>query len=303
MGTFESSRDWGRLLTALVTPFDDDGKVDYSEARRIAAYAVDEQNNSGLVISGTTGESPTLSTDEKRGLLSEILGEVGDRAAVLFGAGTYNTEESVRLARMGEDLGAHGLMLVNPYYNKPGQRGLEAHFRTIAESTSLPILLYNIQPRSAINLETETLLRLAETPNIVAVKEASGNLGQISDVCARVPSGFRVYSGDDGLTLPILSVGGYGVVSVAGHIVGDRIARMIESFFQGRVAESAQLHQELLPLIQALFAAPSPTPVKHALALLGFKTRRVRLPLVPLSESEAEGVERAFQALRSTSPV
>lgn len=303
MGTFESSRDWGRLLTALVTPFDDDGKVDYAEARRIAAYVVDEQKNSGLVVSGTTGESPTLSTDEKRGLLTEILDEVGGRAAVLFGAGTYNTEESIRLARMGEDLGAHGLMLVNPYYNKPGQRGLEAHFRAIAESTSLPILLYNIQPRSAINLETETLLRLAETPNIVAVKEASGNLGQISEVCARVPSGFRVYSGDDGLTLPILSVGGYGVVSVAGHIVGDRIARMIESFLRGRVAESAQLHQELLPLIKALFAAPSPTPVKHALALLGFRTRRVRLPLVPLSESEAEGVERAFQALRSASPV
>ncbi len=303
MGTFESSRDWGRLLTALVTPFDDDGKVDYAEARRIAAYVVDEQKNSGLVVSGTTGESPTLSTDEKRGLLTEILDEVGGRAAVLFGAGTYNTEESIRLARMGEDLGAHGLMLVNPYYNKPGQRGLEAHFRAIAESTSLPILLYNIQPRSAINLETETLLRLAETPNIVAVKEASGNLGQISDVCARVSSGFRVYSGDDGLTLPILSVGGYGVVSVAGHIVGDRIARMIESFLQGRVAESVQLHQELLPLIKALFAAPSPTPVKHALALLGFRTRHVRLPLVPLSESEAEGVERAFQALRSASPV
>lgn len=303
MGTFESSRDWGRLLTALVTPFDDDGKVDYAEARRIAAYVVDKQKNSGLVVSGTTGESPTLSTDEKRGLLTEILDEVGGRAAVLFGAGTYNTEESIRLARMGEDLGAHGLMLVNPYYNKPGQRGLEAHFRAIAESTSLPILLYNIQPRSAINLETETLLRLAETPNIVAVKEASGNLGQISEVCARVPSGFRVYSGDDGLTLPILSVGGYGVVSVAGHIVGDRIARMIESFLQGRVAESVQLHQELLPLIKALFAAPSPTPVKHALALLGFRTRHVRLPLVPLSESEAEGVERAFQALRSASPV
>lgn len=303
MGTFESSRDWGRLLSALVTPFDDDGKVDYAEARRIAAYVVDKQKNSGLVVSGTTGESPTLSTDEKRGLLTEILDEVGGRAAVLFGAGTYNTEESIRLARMGEDLGAHGLMLVNPYYNKPGQRGLEAHFRAIAESTSLPILLYNIQPRSAINLETETLLRLAETPNIVAVKEASGNLGQISEVCARVPSGFRVYSGDDGLTLPILSVGGYGVVSVAGHIVGDRIARMIESFLQGRVAESVQLHQELLPLIKALFAAPSPTPVKHALALLGFGTRRVRLPLVPLSESEAEGVERAFQALRSASPV
>ncbi|MCC6351839.1 MAG: 4-hydroxy-tetrahydrodipicolinate synthase [Fimbriimonadaceae bacterium] len=303
MGTFESSRDWGRLLTALVTPFDDDGNVDYAEARRIAAYVVDKQKNSGLVVSGTTGESPTLSTDEKRGLLTEILDEVGGRAAVLFGAGTYNTEESIRLARMGEDLGAHGLMLVNPYYNKPGQRGLEAHFRAIAESTSLPILLYNIQPRSAINLETETLLRLAETPNIVAVKEASGNLGQISEVCARVPSGFRVYRGDDGLTLPILSVGGYGVVSVAGHIVGDRIARMIESFLQGRVAESAQLHQELLPLIKALFAAPSPTPVKHALALLGFRTRRVRLPLVPLSESEAEGVERAFHALRSASPV
>ncbi|HWD40288.1 MAG TPA: 4-hydroxy-tetrahydrodipicolinate synthase [Fimbriimonas sp.] len=293
MGAFFAPRDWGRLLTAMLTPFDSDGGVNYREAGKIAAFLVDVQKNDGIVVNGTTGESPTLSEDEKFKLLDTVLDAVGDRAAVVFGAGTYSTEESIRLTRSGEKHGAHGIMLVNPYYNKPGQNGLYAHFSTVAAETGLPVMLYNIFPRSSINLETPTLLRLAEIPNIVAVKEASGNLGQIADVCAQAPAGFRVYSGDDALTLPILSVGGYGLVSVTAHVVGSTIKRMIE-VFSSDPAEAAKLHKSLIPFTKAAFSAPSPVPIKFAASLLGFDCRKVRLPLVPLTEVEEAGVLNAI---------
>ncbi len=285
MGAFYSSRDWGRLLTAMLTPFDRDGVVNYDEAAKLAAYLVDIQKNEGLVINGTTGEAPTLNHAEKLRLLETVLDAVGDRAAVVFSAGTYSTEESIELTREGEKRGAHGIMLVNPYYNRPGQAGLYAHFSTVARQTGLPVMLYNIQPRSAINLETPTLLRLAEIPNIVAVKEASGNIGQISDVCATAPEGFRVYSGDDALTLPILSVGGYGVVSVTAHVVGKEIQAMLKAFPKDP-AEAARIHQRLIPVTRAAFSAPSPVPIKFATSLVGFDCRRVRLPLVELTEPE-----------------
>jgi 4-hydroxy-tetrahydrodipicolinate synthase len=285
MGSFFAPRDWGSLLTAMITPFDDQLSVNYAEAAKIAKHLVDVQKNDGLVVSGTTGESPTLESDEKLKLLEVVLEEVGDRAAVVFSSGSYNTKESILMTREAERRGAHGIMLVNPYYNKPGQQGLFAHFSTIAAETSLPILLYNIQPRSAINMENETLLRLAEIKNIVAVKEASGNIAQISELCAKVPEGFRVYSGDDGLTLPILSLGGCGVVSVAGHIVGAEIKAMIECFSHDP-AKARAVHQRLIPLIKALFAQPSPVPVKYATSLHGFDCERVRLPLVGLNDAE-----------------
>ncbi|MCO5297643.1 MAG: 4-hydroxy-tetrahydrodipicolinate synthase [Fimbriimonadaceae bacterium] len=299
MGAFSGPREWGRLLTAMLTPFGKDGKVDFKEAARLAVYLVDEQRNDGLVVNGTTGESPTLREDEKFRLLETVLGAVGDRAAVLFGSGTYNTEESIHLTREAERRGAHGIMLVNPYYNRPGQNGLYAHFSTIAAETGLPVMLYNIQPRSAINLETPTLMRLARIPNIVAVKEASGNLGQISEVCAQKPEGFRVYSGDDGLTLPMLSLGAHGVVSVAGHVVGDSIAEMIDAFADDP-GRSQALHHRLSPVFKALFSAPSPVPVKYATSLRGFQCDRVRLPLVPLDESERRLVEAALSAFQSS---
>src|SRR5687768_3734626 len=276
MGAFFGNRDWGRLLTAMLTPLRPDGSVALDEAKRVATYLVDSQKNDGLVVSGTTGESPTLSFDEKMSLLEATLEAVGDRAAVLFGAGTYDTAESIHLTREAEKRGAHGIMLVNPYYSRPGQEGLYAHFSTIARETSLPVLLYNIQPRSAINLETPTLLRLAEIPNIVGVKEASGNIPQISEVCASVPDGFRVYSGDDGITLPILSLGGHGVVSVAGHVVGAEIKQMLDAFFDGDLNKSRKVHHRLTPIFKALFSAPSPTPVKYALSKRGYDCESVR---------------------------
>ena len=294
MGSFSGPKDWGRLLTAMVTPFAAGGEVDLPAARRLAAHLVDFQRNDGLVVNGTTGESPTLKHDEKLRLLDAVLEEVGDRAAVLFGASTFDTAESVALTREGSEVGSHGIMAVSPYYSKPGQRGLEAHFRAIADATELPVLLYNIQPRSAINLETPTLLRLAEIENVVGVKEASGNVMQIQEVCAAVPDGFRVYSGDDFLTLPILSVGGHGVVSVAGHVVGDRIADMLDAWFALDPGEAARAHLALLPAYRACFAAPNPVPVKHLLAQRGFGDGSVRLPLVPVDEAERTAVEAPF---------
>jgi 4-hydroxy-tetrahydrodipicolinate synthase len=295
MGAFFGPKDWGTLLTAMLTPFHSDGSVNYSEAARLAEYLVDEQKNEGLVVNGTTGESPTLTEVEKLKLLEVILETVGDRAAILFGAGSYNTAESIHMTKEAEKLGAHGIMLVNPYYNRPGQEGLYAHFSTIAKETGLPVLLYNIMPRSAINLDTSTLLRLAEIPNIVGVKEASGSIPQITDVCAQAPNGFRVYSGDDGLTLPILSVGGCGIVSVAAHVVGAKIKHMCEIFLEDPMG-AKKLHHELIPVYKALFSAPSPVPVKYATSLKGFDCEQVRLPLVQLNEVEKKVVRDALGA-------
>lgn len=290
MGAFSGPKDWGKLLTAMLTPFHADGSVNYDEAAKVAAYLVDVQKNDGIVVNGTTGESPTLTEDEKVRLLKTVLDAVGDRAAVVFGAGSYDTAESIAMTRLGEKTGAHGIMLVNPYYNRPGQAGLYAHFSTVAKETGLPVMLYNIQPRSAINLETPTLLKLAEIPNIVAVKEASGLIGQIGDVVRLAPEGFRVYSGDDALTLPILSLGGHGLVSVVAHIVGADLKEMIE-IFPSNPKAAAAIHHRLVPTFKALFSSPNPVPVKYATAKRGFDCVTVRLPLVEMTDEEKAVVD------------
>lgn len=301
MGSFSGPREWGRLLTAMITPFSASGAVDYDEAARIAAYLVETQKNDGLIVCGTTGEAPTLTHAEKLQLLEVVLRAVGDRASIIFGAGTYNTAESIEMSQAAESRGAHGILAVNPYYNRPGQEGLEAHFRAIASSTGLPVMLYNIQPRSAINLETPTLLRLAEVPNIVAVKEASGLVGQISDVCRLAPTGFRVYSGDDGLTLPILSLGGYGLVSVVAHVVGAELSEMI-ACFESNPARARELHRQLSPCFKVMFANPSPTPIKYATSLLGYGSEAVRLPLVPIDSAAKATVKSVLADLGKLTP-
>ena len=280
-----SNREWGRLLTAMVTPFDSSLAVNYAEARRIAKHLVDDQKNDGIVVSGTTGESPTLSDVEKLTLLEHVIDEVGDRAAVVFGAGTYNTAESVHLAQEGEKRGADGVMFVNPYYSRPGQAGLVAHFTACANAVSVPVMLYNIMPRSAINLETPGLLELAKIPNVAAVKEASGNLAQISEVIRSKSEGFRVYSGDDALTLPIMALGGHGLVSVVSHICGAAYKEIIECF-ESNPARARELHHQFEPVVKAIFSQPSPVPIKYALSLRGFDCERVRLPLVQLTSEE-----------------
>lgn len=280
-----SNREWGRLLTAMVTPFDSSLAVNYAEARRIAKHLVDDQKNDGIVVSGTTGESPTLSDVEKLTLLEHVIDEVGDRAAIVFGAGTYNTAESVHLAKEGEKRGADGVMFVNPYYSRPGQAGLVAHFTACANAVSVPVMLYNIMPRSAINLETPGLLELAKIPNIMAVKEASGNLAQISEVIRSKPEGFRVYSGDDALTLPIMALGGHGLVSVVSHICGAGYKEIIDCF-ETNPGRARELHHKFEPVVKAIFSHPSPVPIKYALSLRGFDCERVRLPLVQLTSEE-----------------
>lgn len=295
MADFRGPKDWGRLLTAMLTPFHADGTVNYKEAARIADHLVTEQLNDGLVVSGTTGESPTLSDEEKLSLLTEVLGAVGDKAAVVFGAGTYDTRHSIHLAREAEKRGAHGIMLVNPYYSKPGQAGLYAHFKAVASETGLPVMLYNIMPRSAINLETPTLLTLIEhVKNIVAVKEASGNLGQIAEVCAKTPSNFRVYSGDDALTLPIMAVGGHGLVSVAAHVAGRDLKTVIECA-SSDLKKAQDANNRLVDLVKAVFSAPSPTPIKYMLAQNGFDCEDVRLPLVKLDDQQKAAIKGVFK--------
>jgi 4-hydroxy-tetrahydrodipicolinate synthase len=298
MGSYFAPRDWGTLLTAMITPYNSDGAVNFKEARRIAAFLVDEQRNNGLVINGTTGESPTTTEAEKLQLLEEVLDEVGDRAAIVAGCGTYNTAESVHMTKEATARNVHGIMIVNPYYNKPGQRGLYAHFKACAEATELPVLLYNIIPRSAINLDTPTLIELAKIHNIVGVKEASGNIAQISDVCGAAPKGFRVYSGDDALTIPILSVGGYGIVSVAGHVIGKQIAEMVDRFANDP-AKAATIHHQLMPVVKACFTAPNPGPVKYMLNKMGFDCLAMRLPLVELDAAEIKVCDAALDVIKS----
>lgn len=298
MGSYFAPRDWGTLLTAMITPFNSDGAVNFKEARRIAAFLVNEQKHDGIVVNGTTGESPTTTEAEKLQLIEELLDEVGDRAAIVAGCGTYNTAESVHMTKEATARGVHGIMIVNPYYNKPGQRGLYAHYKACAEATNLPVLMYNIIPRSSINLDTPTLLELAKIPNIVAVKEASGNITQISDVCGSAPAGFRVYSGDDGITLPILSVGGHGVISVAGHVIGKHIQDMVQAF-ASNPAKAKEIHHQLMPVIKACFIAPNPVPVKYMMTKMGFDCLDVRLPLVELDANEKKVCDAALEIIQS----
>ncbi|MBI2915165.1 MAG: 4-hydroxy-tetrahydrodipicolinate synthase [Firmicutes bacterium] len=285
---------WGRLLTAMVTPMKKDLSVDFDACARLARRLV-ESGSDGVVACGTTGESPTLSDEEKLGVFRAVAESVGGEAIVLAGTGTYSTEHSIHLTKAAEHAGVDGIMAVVPYYNKPPQEGLYQHFKAIAQSTSLPVMVYNIPGRTGQNLLPETLSRLAEIPNIVAIKEASGNLDQVSAVRKLTPPDFLVYSGDDSLTLPILSVGGTGVVSVASHIVGRRLKEMINAFQDGKVKQATKIHLELYPLLKALFVTTNPIPVKRAVSLSGFDAGPVRPPLVELTDKEREILRGALQ--------
>ncbi len=287
---------FGRLITAMVTPMDRNLAVDYGKAAELARRLVDSGSD-GLVVCGTTGESPTLSDEEKVGLFRAVREAVGDRAAVIAGTGTYNTAHSIHLTREAERAGCDGVLLVNPYYNKPSQEGLYQHFKAVAESTRLPVMLYNIQGRTSVNCEPATIARLAQIPNIVAVKEASGSLDQMSQIRVLTPPEFLLYSGDDSLTLPLLAVGGYGVVSVASHLAGREIREMIEAFVTGDVGRARALHLKLWRLFKVLFVTTNPTPVKAALALAGFDAGGLRLPLVEATAREREQIAEVLREL------
>ena len=286
----------GEVLTAMVTPFNSRLEVDYAKARELAVKLVDEGSD-GLVVAGTTGESPTLSKEEKMKLLEAVVDAIGDRAVVVAGTGTNSTADSIAMTKAAAKVGAKAVMLVGPYYNKPPQEGLYQHFVAVARETDLPIVLYNVPGRTSVNILPETVARLARIPNVIAVKEASGSLDQVSEISRTTPPSFQVLSGDDSLTLPILAVGGRGVVSVASHVAGPAIKRMIKAFFAGRVAEARDLHLKLLPMFKACFVTTNPIPIKAALRLAGFDAGGCRLPLVEATSREVEAIAKAMSDL------
>jgi 4-hydroxy-tetrahydrodipicolinate synthase len=286
---------FGRVVTAMVTPMDQDGEVDYAAAARLAQYLV-ENGSDGLVVTGTTGESPTLTEAEKLGLYRAVREAVGDRAKIIAGTGSYNTEETIHLSIEAERAGVDALLLVAPYYNKPSQEGIYRHFQAVAERVGIPIMLYNIPPRSVVNIDMDTMLRLAEIPNIVAVKEASKNLDQMSEVISKAPAGFQTYSGDDSLTLPILSIGGVGVVSVTSHVAGLDLRKLHDAFFAGDFAGAREIHLRRIQLTKALFCTSNPTPTKAALEMLGvLSSSRARLPIIEANETERAMIRKALQ--------
>ncbi len=268
----------GRLLTAMVTPFTREGAVDYAQARRLALALV-ESGSDGLVVTGTTGESPALFDAERVRLWREVKEAVGDRASVIAGSGTNGTSESIALSKEAEHAGADGLLLVVPYYNKPTQEGLYRHFRAIAESTPLPCIPYNVPSRTITNMTVETTLRLSELPNIAGIKEASGDLDQMAQIVEHAPSGFRVWSGNDSDTFGLMCLGGYGVVSVASHLVGLQIKGMMDSLLAGDLEGAAREHRRLLPVFKGIFVVSNPVPIKYCVNRAGFDVGPLRLPL------------------------
>jgi len=276
----------GRLMTAMVTPFDKEGQVDYEQAKKLALALLDS-GSEGLIVVGTTGESPTLVRDEELRLFKEIKSAVGDRGAVIAGTGSNSTTEAIAATRGAEQTGADGCLLVVPYYNKPTQEGLYQHFKAIAGSTSLPCILYNVPSRTITNLTSETTIRLSKIDNIIGIKEASGDLEQIARIVDGTDDDFLIWSGNDSDTLPMLTIGCYGVISVIAHLVGKQISEMIYDFLDGQTAEAAAIHIHLLPLIKAMFAVSNPIPVKYALNHLGFNVGNTRLPLVEPDENTA----------------
>jgi 4-hydroxy-tetrahydrodipicolinate synthase len=262
----------------MVTPFTADGSVDIDGAQRLAAHLVDEGGNDGLVINGTTGESPTLTDGEKETVLRAVVEAVGDRARVVAGAGNNDTRHTVEIVRSAEKAGAHGLLIVTPYYNRPPQAGLVKHFTTAADASDLPVMLYDIPGRTGTPIETETLVRLAEHPRIVAVKDAKGDLGASSWVMARTDLAY--YSGDDMLNLPLLSVGAVGFVSVVGHLVGVRLRELIDAYENGDVARATVVNRSLLPIYTGIFRTQGAILVKAALNLIGQPVGPTRSPLV-----------------------
>ena len=292
----------GRLLTAMVTPFDEKGAVDFEQAKKLA-HALLDSGSDGVVLSGTTGESPTLTTDEKMRLFSEVKQSVGDKGVVIAGTGTYSTAESIELSQEAEKQGVDGLLLVVPYYNKPPQEGMYQHFKAIAGNTNLPCIVYNIMGRTGVNMTDETTIRLSQIDNIVGTKEASGDMSQIARIIQGASPDFRVWSGDDNQTFLIMSMGGYGVVSVVSHLVGNQIKHMMGLLLEGDIEGAATEHRRLLPIFLGMFTESNPIPVKYAVNHLGLNVGGPRLPLVPPSEKAIAQIEKLLDEFDMDLPV
>lgn len=287
---------FGRVITAMATPFDADGALDLERARSLADHLV-ANGSEGLVVCGTTGEAPTLTFDEKRDLIGAIAGAVGGRADVIAGTGTYDTAESIHLSRMAAEQGATGLLVVTPYYSRPPQSGLLAHFRAVAAATDLPVILYDIPIRTGRKIEHATLLELASVPTIVGVKDAAGDLAGTARLAAEKPDGFTIWSGDDAVTLPMMAVGAHGVISVVSHLAGVRIGEMVAAHVKGDTEGAAAIARELQPLFDVLFITANPIPLKAALEMIGQPVGEPRLPLVPATEGERSRIRAVLQGM------
>ena len=288
---------FGRLITAMVTPFTAEDAVDIPRARELADKLLGEGSD-GVLVAGTTGESPTVFYPDKMDLFRAVIDAVGGRAPVIANVGDNCTRDSIEFAQKVRDLGPDAIMAVVPYYNKPPQEGIYRHFRAIAEAVEVPVLLYNIPGRSVVNMTAETTLRLAhDVENIVAVKEASADMAQIAEIIAGAPEGFEVISGNDEDTLPILGLGGTGVIGVATHIVGPRMNEMVEAHVSGDRTRALKMHLELLPLFRALFMTANPIMIKDALAQTGFPVGGPRLPLIEATPEQSEELARVMRGV------
>ncbi|MGQ9731026.1 MAG: 4-hydroxy-tetrahydrodipicolinate synthase [Candidatus Zipacnadales bacterium] len=287
----------GNLLTAMVTPFTKEGEVDFARTRELVNRLA-EAGSDGFVVCGTTGESATLSKEEKLDLFRCVIEAVGDRCAVIGGTGTNNTQQSIELTRAASELDLDAVMLVGPYYNKPSQEGLYRHFLACAEATPLPVIIYNVPGRTGKNIDVDTIVRLAEVSNIIGLKEASGDMKQISEICRRTPEDFLVYSGDDFVTLPMMALGAVGVISVVSNVACRPVADMVKAFHEGDIARAAQLHHELFPLYEACFLeSGNPACAKRALEIIGFPVGGVRLPLVEASEKDTQKIREVCERM------
>lgn len=285
---------FGNLLTAMVTPFDDNHEVNYEKVKEISNKLV-EEGNDGLVVLGTTGEVPTLNSEEKLEILRTVVNKVGDRANIVAGTGSYSTAESIKLSQEAEKIGVDGIMLVVPYYNKPPQYALYNHFKEVAASVDLPVMIYNVPSRTSRNIEPETVKELAEIENIIAIKEASGDLGQVAELSLIEKEDFYIYSGDDTLTLPMMSLGGQGVVSVAGHVAAKEIKEMITQFKNGNPEKAKELNRKLIPVYNAMFIDTNPIPVKEALRITGIDPGEPRPPLYKLKTDKKAKLAKVLE--------
>jgi 4-hydroxy-tetrahydrodipicolinate synthase len=289
--------DFGRLITAMVTPFDENLQINWKQVEKLIDYLIDEQKNDSLVICGTTGESPTLTEEEKLALFKFTVQYAKGRCKIIAGTGSNDTEHSIQLSQKAEALGVDGILLVAPYYNRPSQEGLYQHFKKIADSVNVPIILYNVPGRCGVNISAETTIRLSHISNIVATKDCT-DLVQATQIIAGAEASFKLYTGEDSQTLPILAVGGYGVITVTGHVIGSEMKAMIESYLAGDVKKAAQIHAKLHPIFIGMFACPhpvpNPAPIKYALHLKGMNVGGLRLPLVNVTAEEGQFIQALF---------
>jgi 4-hydroxy-tetrahydrodipicolinate synthase len=292
----------GRLLTAMITPFNERGEVDYEQAKKLALALIDSGSD-GVVVAATTGESPTLVREEETRLFTEIKAALGGRGSIIAYTGSNSTAEAVAATKAAEKIGVDGCLSVVPYYNKPTQEGIYQHFRAIAGNTSLPIIMYNIPGRVVVKMSLETIVRLSRIDNIIGVKEASGDMGLVAQTLDSVGDDFLVWSGNDNDTFHIMALGGYGTIGVATHLVGKQIKQMMDDILSSKIAEAAAIHRRLLPLVDVLFIEPNPAPVKYALNHIGFDVGKPRLPLVEVSEKTAAQIRDTLKKYRIDLPL